>query len=171
MSANDNTAVKEELLSMGFDEALIHLATAQCPVANLEDLVAYILMLSENAPMETESRTEGLKMVLVIRNDLNMSPGKVSAQCVHAALGSVKASNPLDISDWEQCGEPVICLKCEGLDEMNALSAAATAVSLCSYIVHDAGRTEVVSGSQTVLAIGPANISRINSITGHLKLY
>ena len=29
-----------------------------------------------------------LKMVMVVRIDLGMSPGKVAAQCVHAALGN-----------------------------------------------------------------------------------
>jgi len=38
------------------------------------------------------------------------------------------------------------------------------------YIVHDAGRTQVLAGSQTVLAIGPGYKSDIDRITGHLSL-
>lgn len=38
------------------------------------------------------------------------------------------------------------------------------------YLVRDQGRTQIPAGSQTVLAIGPAPKSKINEITGHLKL-
>ena len=39
-----------------------------------------------------------------------------------------------------------------------------------SYIVHDAGRTQIAAGSQTVLAIGPAPKGDIDKLTGHLSL-
>ena len=51
-----------------------------------------------------------------------------------------------------------------------ALEAAAASVGLPTYVVHDAGRTQVAAGSQTVLAIGPAPRSRVDTVTGHLKL-
>lgn len=34
----------------------------------------------------------------------------------------------------------------------------------------DAGRTQIAAGSRTVLAIGPAPVRELDSITGHLKL-
>ncbi len=51
-----------------------------------------------------------------------------------------------------------------------ALEQKATALGLNTYIVHDAGRTQIPAGSQTVLAIGPAPKSLIDQVTGHLKL-
>lgn len=36
--------------------------------------------------------------------------------------------------------------------------------------VQDAGRTQIASGSATVLGIGPAPKSVVDSVTGHLKL-
>jgi peptidyl-tRNA hydrolase, PTH2 family len=50
------------------------------------------------------------------------------------------------------------------------LAAKAAAAGLCSYIVHDQGRTQIPAGSQTVLAIGPAPKSAIDQVTGHLSL-
>jgi PTH2 family peptidyl-tRNA hydrolase len=50
------------------------------------------------------------------------------------------------------------------------LEAQALQAGLPCYLVHDAGRTQIPAGSQTVLAIGPAPKSKINEITGHLKL-
>ena len=51
-----------------------------------------------------------------------------------------------------------------------ALEARAVSAGMPTYIVHDAGRTQIPAGSQTVLAIGPAPKSLIDQITGHLKL-
>ena len=50
------------------------------------------------------------------------------------------------------------------------LAAAASNSGLMSYIVVDAGRTQIAPGSKTVLAIGPAFKSQIDAVTGHLRL-
>ena len=166
--------MEQELLSMGFDQRLISIAISQLPGGSIEDVVACILLLadtSSDTPAPPADVAESSKMVLVVRMDLHMSAGKVAAQCVHAALGCTRISDSRDIASWEQGGEPVVCLKCDSLGQLDELAARAAAAGLRSYIVHDAGRTEVASGSQTVLAIGPAKISLVNAITGHLKLY
>lgn len=51
------------------------------------------------------------------------------------------------------------------------LADAANNLKLLVSIVRDAGRTQVASGSKTVLAIGPGLEETINSVTGHLKLF
>ena len=168
----------QELLAMGFEDVTIRAALSMCPAGTLEDAVGCIIMLSDQGedsmhaspPPPAAASSEPLKMVLVVRTDLNMSPGKIAAQCVHAALGCVRNSNQAEVDAWESMGEATICLKCNTLDEMNALRIAANNAGLCSYVVRDAGRTEVEPGSQTVLAIGPARVSRIDSVTGRLKL-
>ena len=38
-------------------------------------------------------------------------------------------------------------------------------------IIHDAGRTQIASGTATVLGIGPGPSSVIDNVSGHLKLY
>jgi PTH2 family peptidyl-tRNA hydrolase len=50
------------------------------------------------------------------------------------------------------------------------LAREALESGLPCYIVHDAGRTQIAAGSQTVLAIGPGYKSDIDSITGGLPL-
>lgn len=67
---------------------------------------------------------------------------------------------------------PLLCCLPQVSDEseMAALEAKAAAGGIPTYIVHDAGRTQIAAGSQTVLAIGPAPKSQLDTVTGHLKL-
>ncbi len=53
---------------------------------------------------------------------------------------------------------------------MAELEAKAASLGMPTYIVHDAGRTQIAAGSQTVLAIGPAPKSDIDKVTGSLRL-
>jgi peptidyl-tRNA hydrolase, PTH2 family len=115
-----------------------------------------------------------LKLVLCVRVDLKMSPGKIAAQCVHAALAACRILGRTDsntLAIWEASGEKTVCLKCTSEDQMNDLYDTARAIGLPAAIIRDAGRTEVEPGSKTVLAVGPAFSSNIDAITGHLKLF
>ena len=129
------------------------------------------------------------KMVIVVRSDLGMSPGKVASQCVHAALGCVRlchaASSESDGGGgggtgmdhstvarlWESTGEKVVCLRCDALPEMQRCLDAARALGVPAHAVRDAGRTEIEPGSITCLAIGPDAAARIDGVTGKLRLY
>lgn len=165
------------LAGMGFAPELIQAALQSNP-ASLDEALSYIVAHQESTAAEDfeEASDDGeeMKMVLVVRTDLKMSPGKVAAQCVHAALGavrmaSVESANSLNY--WEEGGEATICLKCENEEEMLALETKGKECGLITWVVEDAGRTEIAPGSKTILAIGPAFVSRINEVTGHLKLY
>ena len=50
------------------------------------------------------------------------------------------------------------------------LAVRAESLGIPNYIVVDAGRTQIAAGSETVLALGPGNVSEINQVTGNLKL-
>lgn len=63
-----------------------------------------------------------------------------------------------------------VALKCTSEDEMEVLQAQALSLGLCAQVIHDAGRTQIAAGSATVLGIGPAPVSVVNQVTGHLKL-
>ena len=56
------------------------------------------------------------------------------------------------------------------IDELKRLLSSAAAQGLCTYCVADAGRTQVAPGTETVGCIGPAPVSRIDAVTGHLQL-
>ncbi|KAG1346617.1 peptidyl-tRNA hydrolase 2, mitochondrial [Cocos nucifera] len=116
---------------------------------------------------------EELKMVLVVRQDLRMGAGKIASQCSHAATGmysEMLQSHRSLLRQWEQCGQPKIVLSCKNQQEMNKLKEAADRCGLPTFVVADAGRTQVQAGSRTVLAIGPGRKADIDSVTGKLRL-
>lgn len=101
--------------------------------------------------------------------------GKIAAQCSHATLACYKAmirANPAHplLRQWERLGQAKVALKIDSEDEMLMLQAQAISLGLCAQVIHDAGRTQIASGSATVLGIGPAPKSKIDEVTGHLKL-
>ncbi|XP_062163616.1 uncharacterized protein LOC133870486 isoform X5 [Alnus glutinosa] len=114
-----------------------------------------------------------MKMVLVVRQDLKMKSGKIASQCAHAATGMyaelMQSNRPL-LRQWEQCGQPKIVVTCKNQQEMNKLKDAAETIGLPTFNVADAGRTQVLAGSKTVLAIGPGPKASVDSVTGKLCL-
>ncbi|KAF2622563.1 peptidyl-tRNA hydrolase [Macroventuria anomochaeta] len=129
----------------------------------------------DTAPAEFPGHTEECKMVLVVRTDLGMTKGKIGAQCGHATLACYKhflrhAPNSTILQRWERMGQAKVALQVKGEEELEILQAQAVSLGLVAHIVHDAGRTQIASGSATVLGIGPAPKGVIDQVTGHLKL-
>ncbi|CEG40545.1 peptidyl-trna hydrolase [Plasmopara halstedii] len=113
------------------------------------------------------------KMVMCVRTDLKMGKGKIAAQCCHATLGAYKLAlkrTPDAVRGWEMLGQAKVCLKVESEEELLALADKASECGLVSYVVVDAGRTQIAPDSKTVLSIGPAPLKVIDEVTGHLKL-
>lgn len=50
------------------------------------------------------------------------------------------------------------------------LQAVAASLGVTAEVIADAGRTQIESGSLTVLGVGPAPKSVVDKITGGLKL-
>ena len=71
---------------------------------------------------------------------------------------------------WERQGQAKIALQAKSEDELETLQATAISLGLVAEVIADAGRTQIASGSHTVLGIGPAPKSVIDKVTGHLKL-
>ncbi|CAA9959868.1 hypothetical protein CFE70_003311 [Pyrenophora teres f. teres 0-1] len=126
-------------------------------------------------PTEFPDHNEECKMVLVVRTDLGMTKGKIGAQCGHATLACYKhflrhSPNSEILKRWEKLGQAKVALQVKSEDDMQLLQAQALSLGLVAHIIHDAGRTQIASGSATVLGIGPAPKSVIDQVTGHLKL-
>ncbi|KAL2312531.1 Aminoacyl-tRNA hydrolase [Schizosaccharomyces pombe] len=132
-------------------------------------------MLKGNSSLAALALAEGqTKMVLVVRTDLGMTKGKIAAQCAHAALACYKIASAVDpdlVRIWENAGQAKITLQAQTEETLELLQAQAMSLGLCARVIHDAGRTQIASGSATVLGIGPGPVSVINEVTGSLKLF
>lgn len=110
-----------------------------------------------------------MKQAIVIREDLDMSPGKIAAQACHASLAAYRVTDKVSKTRWEMEGEKVVVLECKSLQELLDLKGKAKLLRLSYATVTDAGFTEVPSGTITALAIGPDQDAVIDKITGNLK--
>ncbi|KKZ67387.1 PTH2 family peptidyl-tRNA hydrolase [[Emmonsia] crescens] len=121
-----------------------------------------------------EGNTEEVKLVLVVRMDLGMGKGKIAAQCSHATLACYKyyitrAPDSPILKRWERGGQAKVALQVKSEEELLVLQAQAVSLGLCAQVIQDAGRTQIASGSRTVLGIlGPKGI--VDGVTGGLKL-
>lgn len=118
---------------------------------------------------------ESCKMVIVVRTDILMGKGKVAAQCAHAALECYRkaVTNPKKqyiFKDWLYSGQPKVVLRVSSENELLDLERNAKKAGLTTAIIRDAGKTQLKSGTISVLGIGPGLIHEINNITSHLKL-
>jgi PTH2 family peptidyl-tRNA hydrolase len=60
-------------------------------------------------------------------------------------------------------------LQVKSEDELLIMQAQAISLGLCTRVIQDAGRTQIASGSKTVLGVlGPKSV--VDGVTGHLKL-
>ncbi|KAG7099466.1 hypothetical protein E1B28_001316 [Marasmius oreades] len=111
---------------------------------------------------------EPCKLVLVVRNDLKMSPGMISTHCGQATLACYKAlleKNAQLVRDWERTGQAKIALKGNSEEQLLELEAMAKSLNLCARSVQDKDL-----GTKTILAIGPSPVPLVNQVTGKLRL-
>ena len=130
----------------------------------------------EDEEEEEEDDEEDCKMVLCVRQDLGMGVGKMCSQCAHAAVMLCDTTTNSDSefekwrSRWHHRGAAKIVLQVRSEEELRSIAASGRQAGLPTAVVADAGRTQVASGSETVVGIGPAPRSLIDTVTGKLRL-
>lgn len=117
---------------------------------------------------DSEERRE-IKQVIIVRKDLNMSKGKIIAQCCHACLNAYENSNEKLRKIWRDSGEKKVILVVDNLEELLKIKNDAQKLKIPLSLVRDAGRTELEEGTITCLALGPDYSEKIDKITGKLK--
>lgn len=122
-----------------------------------------------------------LKMVIVMRTDLNMRKGKMVAQGSHAAcavlaeriklLEAGDAPEDPYLKGWLAESFTKICVGVESEEELLDVLDKASKHGLNTKLITDNGLTEFRGEpTRTCASIGPAPSSEIDKITGGLKL-
>ncbi|XP_071983497.1 probable peptidyl-tRNA hydrolase 2 [Engystomops pustulosus] len=130
----------------------------------------------ENQNPDTDDDDDDIyyKMVFVVNMELSMGVGKIAAQVGHGAVGlyqlMLRNSKTKEVADkWEEYGAKKIVLQGSSTSHLLELQALAISLDLPTYLVQDAGRTQIAAGSRTVLAI-MGEEEMVNKVTGKLKL-
>lgn len=111
-----------------------------------------------------------MKQVIVIRTDLKMGKGKIAAQAAHASVAAFLSAKQADRDLWLDEGMKKAVLKVSNEKELSNIFKLAKKNKLPAELITDAGLTQIKTGTHTSVGIGPASESKIDRITGKLKL-
>ncbi|HLC61539.1 MAG TPA: peptidyl-tRNA hydrolase Pth2 [Candidatus Nanoarchaeia archaeon] len=110
------------------------------------------------------------KQVILVREDLNLPKGKLSAQVAHAAVDASSKSDKKNMDLWKKSGGKKIVLKVNDEKELFRYKQIAEDAGLKTALITDAGHTVVEPGTITCLGIGPDEEEKIDRVTGKLKM-
>lgn len=120
--------------------------------------------------MESEQE---LKMWVAIRTDLKMSVGKIAAQVGHAfmSLGFDNCNSEIIEQYMKEGATPKITVQVSSEIGLRRVRAESGEAGIWSFMVVDAGRSEVEAGSPTVCVFGPCRRSDLPVYLKRLRLY
>mgnify|MGYP001558248170 FL=1 len=110
------------------------------------------------------------KQVILVREDLKLPKGKLSAQVAHAAVDASSKSDKKIVDLWKKDGGKKIVLKVKDEKELFKYKQMAEDNGLKTALITDAGHTVVEPGTVTCLGIGPDIEEKIDVVTGKLKI-
>ncbi|GAB6027277.1 hypothetical protein CHUAL_001560 [Chamberlinius hualienensis] len=172
-----NELFVKQLLDLGISRSLAEKALFHTGNISADVAAGWLLERNDFSDdmIDTETNCDMYKMVFVVNAELQMGIGKVAAQVAHATLGIHKVLLQGEdkygemLLEWESSGETKIVLRGENTNHLVELEKQALAFGLPTYMVQDAGRTQVPAGSTTVLVIF-GKIDVVDIVTGKLRL-
>jgi len=137
---------------------------------------------SPEAVAQRANQEDPIVMYLIVRESLNMSPGKLGAQCGHAAqIALIKYFDLLqeEMCNWDTSAQlPIFREWLEGSFRKVTLTAddkewekvkEVFVEGVMRFTVVDAGLTEIPAGSETVIAVWPLHKSQRPKILQKLQ--
>ncbi len=120
------------------------------------------------------SETFEYKQIIALRNDIEMSKGKLVVQGAHAAVAAVmitRNKKPFFVHRWFKEGQKKVVIRINTLEELLEIKKKAEEMDIPCALIQDRGLTELEPGTITALGIGPAPERVIDKITGDLPLF
>jgi len=114
-----------------------------------------------------------MKQVIIVRADLKMGKGKLSAQVAHASLAAFKKTEkkyPDIAREWEMEGQKKVVLKVGSESELIENFELAKREEIPAELIRDAGHTQIEPGTLTCVGIGPWDEEKLDELFGKLKL-
>ncbi|WP_456327168.1 peptidyl-tRNA hydrolase Pth2 [Archaeoglobus sp.] len=111
-----------------------------------------------------------IKQVIVVRDDLKLSRGKLAVQVAHASIIGYEKADRRMVEAWKMQGQKKIVLRVNSLEELMKIKEKAEKMGLPTGVVVDAGLTEIPPGTITAVVIGPDEAKKIDKVTGNLPL-
>jgi PTH2 family peptidyl-tRNA hydrolase len=109
------------------------------------------------------------KQAILVRDDLKLPKGKMTAQGAHAAVEAALRAKKADLDAWRHEGMAKIVLKVADEKELHKFIQLAKDAGIATSVITDAGHTVVEPGTVTCGAIGPADEDKVDSICKELK--
>ena len=110
------------------------------------------------------------KQVILARQDLKLPKGKLSVQVAHASLDVASKTDKDVLEKWRKQGAKKIVLSVEDEKELFKIMSQLENEGIKVSLIKDAGHTVVEPGTITCLGVGPDEESKIDKITGNLKM-
>ena len=111
-----------------------------------------------------------MKQVILARRDLKLPKGKLAVQVAHASLEAALKTNSRKRNRWRAQGAKKIVLKVENLKQLEEFKKKAKKMGFTTALIRDAGYTTVRAGTTTCLGIGPEPETKLDKLTGNLKM-
>lgn len=113
------------------------------------------------------------KQVIVVRADLEMSPGKLATQVAHGSVASAERTRR-EKQEWFKAwlgeGQKKVVVKVSSDEELRELETHAKELGLPCELIRDSGLTELPPNTTTVLAVGPAPFELVDKVSSRLPL-
>lgn len=110
------------------------------------------------------------KQVILVRQDLKLPKGKACVQSSHASVDAVLKSDKNIVNSWRMEGMAKVVLKVKDEKELLKYFQMAKNEGLTASLITDAGKTVVMPGTKTCVAIGPDKEEEVDKVTGQLAL-
>ncbi|MCD4666848.1 peptidyl-tRNA hydrolase Pth2 [archaeon] len=111
-----------------------------------------------------------MKQVILVREDLKMPKGKLSAQVAHASVEAALKTDYEELKVWKNLGMKKVVLKVKDKKELINYYKLAKKNKLSFALIKDAAKTFFKSATITCLAIGPDTDDKIDKLTSKLKM-